>query len=484
MDFKVFYSWQSDSPNATNRGFIQAALERAAANITKDDTVAVEPVVDRDTQGLTGAPAIDQTIFEKIANSHAFVADISIINVGAPGRPTPNPNVLLELGFAACCLGWDRIVLVFNLESGDPANALPFDLRLRRRIEYRAQVGESNRSEAKRSLTSDFEFAARGMIDAEHAKNVAGAIPQAQAIDLAVKAIEDQTTSRILRVREYLDQLLTELDSLNPSWIPSNEVDEQLTAAIDKTPDVMCCFGKLCETIAIIGDTGAAREVHRFFERVIERFEVEAGYSGVIHDYQFDFWKFIGNELFVSFIAFLIYENRWNLIGELLALNFHNEGARLRGQSPVSSFIGFSSHVMLLDHRKTRLGLRWITLHGQLLSERHVPGGPVDCVPWDLYLQSDLFLYLRGEISHPLGDPWVSWVPWTAIYLKSIPRFVTAAQTPRIATELASALGATSIEAMKEKLRDRIPYLMKVWPGATMMGVTRDMKAVDRIGTQ
>ncbi|HEY1376485.1 MAG TPA: hypothetical protein VGF55_06805 [Gemmataceae bacterium] len=31
----VFYSWQSDLPNATNRGFIQDALERAARDIRK-----------------------------------------------------------------------------------------------------------------------------------------------------------------------------------------------------------------------------------------------------------------------------------------------------------------------------------------------------------------------------------------------------------------------------------------------------------------
>ena len=44
----VFYSWQSDLPNACSRGFIQSALENAAAAIKADDTVEIEPVVDRD----------------------------------------------------------------------------------------------------------------------------------------------------------------------------------------------------------------------------------------------------------------------------------------------------------------------------------------------------------------------------------------------------------------------------------------------------
>ena len=48
----IFYSWQSDLPNATNRGFIQKTLEKAAAAISSDESIDVEPVVDRDTAGV------------------------------------------------------------------------------------------------------------------------------------------------------------------------------------------------------------------------------------------------------------------------------------------------------------------------------------------------------------------------------------------------------------------------------------------------
>jgi len=50
----VFYSWQSDLPNATNRSLIQDSLERAAKKLRADDTIKVEPVVDRDTQDVPG----------------------------------------------------------------------------------------------------------------------------------------------------------------------------------------------------------------------------------------------------------------------------------------------------------------------------------------------------------------------------------------------------------------------------------------------
>ena len=96
----VFYSWQSDLPNKTNRSFIEDALEKAAKAIRDDDSIQVEPVIDRDTVGVAGSPEISKTIFSKIDQAKVFVCDISIINSGADARLAPNPNVLIEPGYA------------------------------------------------------------------------------------------------------------------------------------------------------------------------------------------------------------------------------------------------------------------------------------------------------------------------------------------------------------------------------------------------
>ena len=88
-DWKVFYSWQSDLPNPINRGFIQDALERAAKAIRQDDSITVEPRIERDTDGVPGSPDIATTIFEKIDTSQVFACDVSIINTEGKARPTP-----------------------------------------------------------------------------------------------------------------------------------------------------------------------------------------------------------------------------------------------------------------------------------------------------------------------------------------------------------------------------------------------------------
>lgn len=158
----VFYSWQRDLPSATNRGLIQTALERATKSIRNDDSVEIEPVVDRDTVGIPGAPDIAETIFAKIERSQVFVCDVSIINKGA-ARPTPNPNVLIELGYARKVLGVSNIIMVMNTAFGEP-ELLPFDLRPKRVVTYCTPETAEEHTSERRKLEAILEEGLRTIL--------------------------------------------------------------------------------------------------------------------------------------------------------------------------------------------------------------------------------------------------------------------------------------------------------------------------------
>ena len=70
MGKTVFYSWQKELPNRTNRTLIGDALEQAV-KATDVESIAV----DRDTQGVPGAPDIRQTILRKIDECEAAIAE-------------------------------------------------------------------------------------------------------------------------------------------------------------------------------------------------------------------------------------------------------------------------------------------------------------------------------------------------------------------------------------------------------------------------
>ena len=131
MKLTIFYSWQSDKPNKINRDFIQSATMLAIDRIVSNDDFEVDPVLDRDTLGVSGSPAIAQSILEKIENCSLFLCDVTIVSEANAKRIAPNPNVLIELGYAAAKIGWERIICVMNENYGGPTK-LPFDLQHRR----------------------------------------------------------------------------------------------------------------------------------------------------------------------------------------------------------------------------------------------------------------------------------------------------------------------------------------------------------------
>ena len=136
----VFYSWQSDSPPKSNRNFIQTVLKRAIDALNAKGTLAVEVVLDSDTRNVAGSPKIADTIYKKIDAASVFVADVTIVKWTA-GKATktrkalPNPNVLVELGYALKVLEDPRLILLTNTAYGRIED-LPFDLLGRRTIGY------------------------------------------------------------------------------------------------------------------------------------------------------------------------------------------------------------------------------------------------------------------------------------------------------------------------------------------------------------
>ena len=163
-EVKVFYSWQSDLPPKSNRYFIRDALNKAVKALNREK-IDLEVRLDQDTQNLSGSPNIIGAILAKISESKVFVADISLVNSNdsESSRKTPNPNVLFELGYAVAKLGWEQVILIFNLHSGKILD-LPFDIKQHRILSYTFD-GDQNRNEKLKKLQDDLKVAINYCLD-------------------------------------------------------------------------------------------------------------------------------------------------------------------------------------------------------------------------------------------------------------------------------------------------------------------------------
>lgn len=149
---KVFWSWQSDTPQASGRHFVRAALEAAVERLGDHPGLedAERPSVDSDTSNVSGSPPIAETILRKIRECAVFIADVTPIETTVGGKKLPNPNVMLELGYALANLGLERIILVMNQSEGASLRVLPFDLR-----HWRAPLTYALRRDAPKDQRQD-----------------------------------------------------------------------------------------------------------------------------------------------------------------------------------------------------------------------------------------------------------------------------------------------------------------------------------------
>lgn len=170
---RVFYAWQSDHPNSICRSVIRRALEKTASKLAQAAAIQDAPredfvTVDADTQGIPGSPPIAETILEKIAESDAFVADLTMMPTSEGHRASPNPNVLIEYGYALATLGDRKIIAVMNEAMGSPQN-LPFDIQHKRwpiRYELAPDASDVNRENAQAGLVRDLCGALKQVLEA------------------------------------------------------------------------------------------------------------------------------------------------------------------------------------------------------------------------------------------------------------------------------------------------------------------------------
>lgn len=188
MTHKIFFSWQADRPNNTGRNFIENALYKAIrilkTDLDVDEAVREGLEVDHDTKGVPGSPPIVDTIFGKIDSAAVFLADVTFVAERPDGRPTPNPNVLIEYGWALKSLTHARVVSIMNTAYGVPdATTLPFDMRhLRHPIQYDcpADADDTTRTAAREALVKALAGALKPILDSDAFVSTPPAPPEFQ----------------------------------------------------------------------------------------------------------------------------------------------------------------------------------------------------------------------------------------------------------------------------------------------------------------
>lgn len=161
--FTIFYSWQSDiDENKTIRVCLRNAIKSIQQKHKKQ--IQLDIKIDTATTNRSGAIDIANSIFDKISACDIFIGDLTLINNTRVNRifnkrRMPNPNTIMELGYAVKTIGWERIICICNTKFGS-LELLPFDIRKQRVSDY-----SSAEKMYEKNLTETLVVAIKSMID-------------------------------------------------------------------------------------------------------------------------------------------------------------------------------------------------------------------------------------------------------------------------------------------------------------------------------
>jgi hypothetical protein len=227
----------------------------------------------------------------------------------------------------------------------------------------------------------------------------------------------------------------------------------------------------------------AALELLRWFGDIFERYDLPENFRGTFNYADQDYFKFLGHELYVTFIGFFIRERRWDMLERILVEPISVRYIpRYDGPSSVDWKFA-SAHLRSFINESPRR--QRVSLHADILKERHTTGGLAAIMPFEDFMAADYFLFLLGEMP-PENAPasFFEWRPWSALYLKRAPAFLRSAEHKQIAAQIMKALHIESAEEFRKRLAARAPRLAKLFTNDLFWEGPLRTEDVERFGTR
>lgn len=205
---------------------------------------------------------------------------------------------------------------------------------------------------------------------------------------------------------EYLSLFTENLERFRIKQSDSKEFDDEvvenlgeLASAKDEVLNVILSIAQYQATEEMI------QKLHRFFERLID-YTLPPQSARSYNTADFDNYKFLVHELFLSTIAILCKNERFSAANLLLETPYYTRNDSSRFNHGAGTFSAFLQMPDSLDYRNRRLKLNRISLQADILKERTRHS----CIDFSSIMQADFILYLRAEFER------IAWWPITLVY--------------------------------------------------------------------
>lgn len=249
---------------------------------------------------------------------------------------------------------------------------------------------------------------------------------------------------------EYLDVLLSDLEKTKPDFSQHEEYDDAIVAQIENGIHITYRFIEATLLASKYGNSEGIQSLYDFFGKAIRTYDTPDGFSGGFRRTDFDGFKFLVYEMFVSLISLLLRYSHWDMLGKIL-----NEDLFVEKKYYDSNYVSFehiSEYTESLDTiRNKRLGLKRISVMGDMIKERFTNSQLSQLLSHKDFLEADYFLFMR-TVCHNENIEYLYdvWCPRACVWLKHTPSYIVKAERKRFLDAMLPATGFSNEAIFKE----------------------------------
>jgi len=277
-------------------------------------------------------------------------------------------------------------------------------------------------------------------------------------LELALASSDRSAASRFHR---FTLSVCRELEETRPDFGQFGEIDEAVLQQIDAGAPVSARFAQAADVAAGYDFTQGLSILYKSFGQMLGLTHLPDGFSGPYHELQFDGFRFLLYEMFVSLIAVLVKAEKWTYLAEVLSNQLFDESEDRGGYKP---FARLNYKIASLDDiRNRRLELNRRSVVADLLKQRFVnrPDMPVN---HSEFMSADYFLFLRTVCSPDDLPPPRVWRPHSCLYLRAAPQFVRKCESRAYLETFTKAVGVDDARTLVQRLHERHQLFAPCFP--------------------
>jgi hypothetical protein len=294
-----------------------------------------------------------------------------------------------------------------------------------------------------------------------HLENAISIVSTGSKFQRVTNALRQGALTATGLLKEFSDALIEDFEKLRISGANNPTFDDEVIASIESArPYVDQTIGLITAIARYSRDDQHFGEFLKLLERLaafINRPENISSWT----EWDFDNYRYLCHEIFLTSFAVLLREERFDLAGAMVEHAYFIRG-EARGSRATESYGVFRPYLKSLESRNARLNLNRTSLHADLLEKQYRD----KTLNFNDIMQADFVLYLRDALSIVDSGEYLSWYPVTLVYSgrRNRPFDVFArSESKKFFAKFMSVLAANSVAEFKTKIveivkaRERLP---------------------------